>query len=66
MVVPYQVWMLQRLLVVLEEVTASEDGRTSVGAWLEGFPGGAELFELNDRLANCRVRKKGARLFSVS
>ncbi len=66
MVVPYQVWMLQRLAAVLDEATASDDGRASVGAWLEGFPDGPELFELNNRLAGCPVRKEGARLFSIS
>jgi glutathione S-transferase len=66
MVVPYQVWMLQRLAAVIDEATASNGGRTSVGTWLEGFSGGSELFELNDRLTECRVRKEGVRLFSIS
>jgi len=65
MVTPYHVWMLQRVAAVLEEATASEAGRASVTTWLDQFPKGGELLELNDRLADCRVRKEGARLFSV-
>ncbi|HEB88645.1 MAG TPA: hypothetical protein ENI85_03660 [Deltaproteobacteria bacterium] len=66
MVTPYHVWMLQRLAVVLDEATKSEAGRTSTTAWLERFPKGARLLELNDRLEDCRVRKDGGRLFSVN
>jgi len=65
MVTPYHVWMLQRLAGVLEEATAGEVGRASVTTWLGQFPNGSELLELNDRLADCRVRKEGARLFSA-
>jgi len=65
MVAPYHVWMLQRLAGVLDEATATEAGRASVTAWLDQFPNGGELLELNDRLADCRVRKEGALLFSV-
>jgi glutathione S-transferase len=65
MVVPYQVWMLQRLARVLDAGTASDAGRASVGTWLEGFTNGFELLELNDRLADCPVRKEGPRLFSI-
>lgn len=64
MVAPVHVWMLQRLAAVLDEATASDAGRASVAAWLEGFTAGRELLELNDRLKDCRVRKQGARLFS--
>ena len=65
MVTPYHVWMLQRLAGVLDEATANEAGRASVTAWLDQFPNGGELLELNDRLTDCRVRKEGALLFSV-
>ncbi len=65
MVTPYHVWTLQRLARVLDEATTSEAGRASTTAWLEGFPKGAELLELDDRLEDCRVRKEGGRLFSV-
>jgi glutathione S-transferase len=65
MVVPYHIWMLQRLSGVLEEATAGEARHASVTTWLDQFPNGRQLLELNDRLADCRVRKEGARLFSV-
>jgi glutathione S-transferase len=65
MVTPCQIWMLQRLAAVLDDVMASETGRVSVTAWLDQFPKGSELLGLNDRLADCRVRKEGARLFSL-
>ncbi len=65
MVVPYHVWMLQRLAAVLDTAAASDAGHEAVSAWLSGFPNGSELFELNERLAGCRVRREGARLFSL-
>ncbi len=65
MVTPYHVWMLQRLARVLDEAITRERGRAAVAEWLTRFPRGPELLELNDRLADCRVRKQGARLFSV-
>jgi hypothetical protein len=65
MVTPYHVWMLQRLAAVADAATASAEGRTSVTEWLGGFSRGHELLELNERLRGCRVRKEGARLFSV-
>lgn len=65
MVTPYHVWMLQRVARVLAEATADEAGRASVTSWLARFPDGGELLELDERLAGCRVRKQGARLFSL-
>ena len=64
MVTPYHIWMLQRLAAVLETATASDTGRESVAAWLDRFPRGGELLELDERLDGCRIRKEGARLFS--
>jgi len=64
MVVPYQVWMLQRLADVLGDCTASAGGRAAVEAFLESFERGPELLELDALLAGCRVRKEGGRLFS--
>jgi glutathione S-transferase len=64
MVTPYHVWMLQRLAAVVDEATASDGHRRSVEEWLGGFERGPELLELSDRLADCRVRKEGARLFA--
>ncbi len=65
MVVPYHIWMLQRLARVLEAATASAEGRETITAWLAQLPNGSQLLELDDRLADCRLRKEGARLFSV-
>ena len=65
MVTPYHVWMLQRVAGVLARAKASEMGAARVTTWLEGFSKGGELLELDDRLADCRVRKDGARLFSI-
>ena len=64
MVIPYQVWMLQRVAAVLDVALEGDDGRASISAWLENFASGPELLELNDRLAGCRVRKAGPALFS--
>lgn len=63
MVVPYQVWMLGRLLRVLDVATATPSGRRSVEAMLAGI-GGSDLLSLPDRIAGCRVRKQGARLYA--
>jgi len=62
MVVPYQVWMLQRLAAVLDGLRSDE--RAAVGRFLAGFAGGGELLDLDRRLAGCRVRKQGARLYA--
>jgi hypothetical protein len=65
MVIPYHVWMLQRLAKVLAEARSSEAGAASTTKWLGQFRDGSELLELDDRLVDCRVRREGARLFSV-
>jgi glutathione S-transferase len=65
MLVPYQVWMLQRIEAALARCTASGDGRRQIESLLERFPRGPELLELSERLAGCRLRKEGGRLFSV-
>jgi len=65
MVNPYHVWMLQRVAEVLTKARSNEEGAARVSDWLEGFSRGPELLELDDRLADCRVRKEGARLFSL-
>ena len=66
MVAPIQVWKLQRVASAVVEATATDAGRVSVKAWLDGFAQGRELLELSQRLRDCRVRKEGARLFSES
>jgi glutathione S-transferase len=65
MVTPYHVWMLQRLAAVVNDATANAAGRQSVTEWLDDFPRGGEILELDERLRGCRVRKEGARLFSI-
>ena len=64
MVVPYQIWMLQRLAAALERSVVSSAGRDAVGSMLAGFPRGSELEEVDRMLDGCRVRKEGALLFS--
>jgi hypothetical protein len=64
MVVPYHVWMLQRLADVLRECTRSAPGRERIEALLLQLPSGKELLNLDDALAGCRVRKVGGRLFT--
>jgi glutathione S-transferase len=65
MVVPYQVWMLQRLADVLRECTEGL-GRQSIDRFLKPFDRGSELLELDALLKGCRVRKEGGRLYSVA
>ena len=65
MVVPYQIWMLQRLGAALETAAESDTGRAALEALLSRFPRGKELLALDTLLAGCRVRKQGARLFST-
>jgi hypothetical protein len=64
MVVPYQMWMLQRIAGVLEACTETAEDRSAIEGFLSRFPAGHELLELDERLAGCRVRKEGGRLFS--
>jgi len=66
MVVPYQIWMLQRLERALARCTASTDGRRSIEDLLGRFDGGSELLDLANLLAGCRVEKRDARLYSVA
>jgi glutathione S-transferase len=64
MVVPYQVWMLQRVADELRACIANPQGRKSLAELLSPFPGAASLLELDELLEGCRVRKEGGRLFS--
>jgi glutathione S-transferase len=66
MVIPYQIWMLQRVEQVLAACSADAAGRAAVEGLLAGFEGGSELLELGGLLAGCRIRKAGGRLFSVA
>ncbi|MBW2313924.1 MAG: glutathione S-transferase [Deltaproteobacteria bacterium] len=65
MVVPYQVWMLQRVATELQASRAAPGGEDAVTALLSGFPRGSELLELDALLAGCKLRKEGGRLFSL-
>ncbi|MCP4002798.1 MAG: glutathione S-transferase [bacterium] len=64
MVVPYQIWMLQRLERVLASCTSTPDARERVTSLLAEIPNGLELLELGKKLAGCRVRKEGALLYA--
>ncbi len=66
MVIPYQIWMLQRIERVLERTIASSRGIDEISALLQRFPRGVELLELATRLEGCRVRKQGGLLYSES
>ena len=64
MVIPYQIWMLQRVERALEACTAGPGGREALETLLERFPRGAEMLDLAGLMAGCRLRKEGARIFS--
>jgi glutathione S-transferase len=65
MVLPYQVWMLQRLAEVLRECNATDAGRKSVRALLAQLDGGEELLGLDEKLSGCRVEKVRGRIFAA-
>jgi hypothetical protein len=62
MVIPYQIWMLQRV-----EDTVLADGRGALRELLDRLDGGAALdgARLTALLTGCRVRKEGGLLFSA-
>jgi glutathione S-transferase len=64
MVVPYHVWMLQRLADVLRGCVRTDAGRARIEDLLSRLPSGLELLKLDDALAGCRVRKVGGRIFA--
>jgi hypothetical protein len=64
MVIPYQVWMLERLAEALRLASSSEGGRDALAALLGRFERGAELLELDALLEGCLLQKNGALLFS--
>jgi len=63
MVVPYHVWMLQRLADVLRECVRTERGSAAIESLLSRLPNGKELLALDAELAGCSVHKVGGRLF---
>jgi hypothetical protein len=64
-VVPYQIWMLQRVGEAIAACTATDDGRLAIEGLLGNFDRGPELLQLETLLAGCRVRKERALLFSA-
>lgn len=64
MVMPIQIYKLQRLADAIHRATASSGSRAAVSGWLSRFPAGRELLDLEEPLRSCRVRKEGARLFA--
>jgi hypothetical protein len=64
MVVPYHVWMLQRLSIVVRECVEAKSGWDSIESLLSQLPSGKQLLTLDGDLAGCRVRKVGGRLFA--
>jgi glutathione S-transferase len=64
MLVPYQIWMLQRMADALAPARTDPASRASLESFLAQFDGGLDLLELDALLAGCRVRKRGARLYS--
>jgi len=64
MVVPYQIWMLQRVERAIERACEMPGGHAALESMLGAFPGGLELLDLAELLGSCRIRKEGARLFA--
>jgi glutathione S-transferase len=64
MVMPYQVWMVQRVADVVRDCIATEVRRSLVVSWLEQFDRGVELLDLDEKLGGCRVRKVQGKLFA--
>ena len=65
MVVPYQIWMLQRVERALADCVATKSGRAAIEGLLSEHRDGRELLDLETLLHGCRVEKRGARLYSV-
>lgn len=57
MVLPYHVWMLQRLQDAIDEVAPAATDRQALRAWLHEVSGGEGLDELPDCLRGCRVER---------
>ncbi len=61
MVVPYQIWMLQRLNTAMQ-ATDSKGWHN----WVSQFTHGAELKNLNETLIGAEIEKRGGLLYSVN
>jgi len=66
MIVPYQIWMWQRLHEAISKPLNDESGRKTLIEFVEQFASGSEIFELDRFLDGVRVRKEGALLYSAS
>jgi glutathione S-transferase len=66
MVVPYQIWMWQRVVEALSETLRESASREDLEAFLEQFRDGPAFLDLDAVLGGIRVRKEGARLYSVA
>ena len=66
MVVPYQMWMLDRIAQAMAPAWTDEATRADLHDWLSRFPGGPEILDLDRVLEGARVEKRGARLHSVA
>lgn len=64
MVVPYHIWMLQRIADVIAVASATTDGRGALLDLIDRANGEPEFLDLESHLASCRVRKEGGRIFS--
>jgi len=60
MVVPNQIWMLQRIESAMEKAD-----HTVLGSWLRRFTGGSDFLALDSQLDGCRIRKQGGQYFSL-
>jgi glutathione S-transferase len=65
MVVPYQIWMLERLEQAIGGALSGGTGSDAVQTLLSSFDLGGELSTLGERIDGCRVRKQGALLYSA-
>jgi hypothetical protein len=66
MVVPYQIWMWQRICTAMAETRSDPQASRSIDRFLSSFRGGANFFDIEDALGSLRVRKEGALLYSES
>ena len=59
MVVPYQIWMLQRL----QQAMVGMD-QAALSFWLQRFDDGSEILDLSNQLKGSPIEKRGGLLFS--
>ena len=60
MVVPTQIWMLQRMSAAMAAADQAE-----LADWLKQFSRGEEILTLDEMMADCRIDKQGGRLLSM-